>query len=233
MKSLIQSSQNLTPEEIEAAKRFREDYNHFAKFCNDYNPSMGLTLYNDSTILARVAENKDIPTLKVVCAAIGENNMRTWFKIQFDGLCVFVEKCDMSEEQMGELSMMIVKEYGHLRLAEVLIFFAELKAGNYGECYGTMGPTYIMTAMKKFIKHRGQAMHDYKVEQDKLRREQEEKERKGNTWNFNEFLEHRDRAKKGDPEEKKIFTHEILPDMYLDPMTEELLAKSETQEIAK
>ena len=87
--------------------------------------------------------------------AFGEQVLRVWIKAQIENLNDFAGvKEKMSLEQMQEIADIISTDYGYFRVAEILLFFHKLKAGEYGQFYGTVDPQLIAAALYQYSKDR-------------------------------------------------------------------------------
>lgn len=120
----------------------------------------------------------DYPTLRDICAAYGKNFSIEWLIPLIDNLALYTGARNLKEAQQLELARIIAAEYRHLKITEVLLFFARFKAGRYGRFYGSVDPMVITCALRDFIRERNELINYY---------EQEKKNNKSNneqpvTW---------------------------------------------------
>lgn len=67
----------------------------------------------------------------------------------------------MNIEQMEEVSRIIFSEYPYLKVTEIHLFFHRLKAGKYGEFFGSVDPIRIMESLQRFMKQRQSEIRYY------------------------------------------------------------------------
>lgn len=137
-------------------------------FCLTYNPSLQKA----------VAENEDRaimgkgPMLCVIDAAYGEGSAAQWLIPQLHDLCAAVgAKTKLDDNQFKQLATMIRDEFGYLKATEVMLFLWRLKAGKYGEFYGSVDIQRVMRALRgKFSDERVKVIERHEEErQDRER----------------------------------------------------------------
>lgn len=81
----------------------------------------------------------------------GGNYSNYWLENQLRDLNEYVgcsKKMDIL--QIEDTARVIIADSFFLKLSEVMLFFARLKAGRYGKFYGSVDPMTITTALQKF-----------------------------------------------------------------------------------
>lgn len=95
------------------------------------------------------------PALFSVSEAFGAGTARSWLVVQLNDLSEFAGcKDKLPVKKLDELANIILKNYGYLRLTEMMDFFRRFKAGEYGRFYGAVDPMVITCAMREFMKER-------------------------------------------------------------------------------
>lgn len=91
------------------------------------------------------------PTIGLVKAAYGRNIAESWIEIQLNDLSEFAgcrEK--MRPRQTAELAAMILQDYPHYKLTELMLFFQRFKRCEYGKFFGAVDPMVIIQALGTF-----------------------------------------------------------------------------------
>lgn len=112
------------------------------------------------------------PMLCVLDAAYGEGSAVTWLIPQLHDLCAAVGvKTKLDDGQLRQLATMIRDEFGYLKATEVMLFLWRLKAGHYGEFYGSVDIVRVMRALRtRYIDERNKI-----IEADESARHDREK----------------------------------------------------------
>lgn len=139
-------------------------------FCLTFNPSLQ----------KMVAENEDravmgnAPMLCTIDAAYGEGSAAQWLIPQLIDMCAAVGvKTKLDDGQLKQLATMIRDEFGYLKATEVMLFLWRLKAGHYGEFFGSVDIQRVMRALRgKFTDERIKIIDRHEGE----RRDQERQE---------------------------------------------------------
>ncbi len=115
----------------------------------------------------------------------GENTSTAWLCTQLYDLAEYCGcKEKLSRKQLTNCADIIATEYPHLRIAELMLFFFNFKAGKYGRFYGAVDPMAITAALREFIKgERSTARYDR--EQRKKAAQQEKNDK--TTMNYIEY----------------------------------------------
>ena len=106
------------------------------------------------------------PMLCVLDAAYGDGSAVTWLIPQLHNLCAAVGvKTKLDDNQFKQLATMIRDEFGYLKATEVMLFLWRLKAGKYGEFYGSVDIQRVMRALRgKFYDERTKVIEAYEEE---------------------------------------------------------------------
>ncbi len=115
---------------------------------------------------------KQVPSLKVLAEAYDEETYIIWMKAQLIKINEFVgTKEKLSTDQMEELAIQILHEYGYLNLFEFIIFCGRLRSGSYEEFYGSIDPMRVLKSLKSFC-------YDRRCDLDKVYREREAEQKR-------------------------------------------------------
>ena len=109
-----------------------------------------------------------------------------WLENQLQNLNEYVgctKKMDVL--QIEDTARVIIADSYFLKLSEVMLFLARLKAGRYGTFYGTVDPMTITTSLQTFKSERIQELS--KIE-DRKRDEARQAEDRSGTMNYFEWL---------------------------------------------
>lgn len=92
------------------------------------------------------------------------------------------------------VAAVIADNFGWLKLAELMLFFQQFKAGKYGHFYGAVDPMVITEALQMFIEFRAEKLAIIEREREReLRRQAEakraEQERRGELLTAEEWNE--------------------------------------------
>lgn len=87
----------------------------------------------------------------------------------------------MDEAQISEAGTIMFGEAPYLKLTEVHEFFRRVKAGYYGEYYGSIDVLKIMTDFRLFLKDRAEAVRRIEAERNRRKRN-EEWDRRQKEW---------------------------------------------------
>lgn len=151
-------------------------YSSAENFLTIFNPSL------QSTVLSNISKayTGTAPTLTTVKAGFGEQTTETWIMAQLENLNTF---CGVKEkatfDQLLEFARLIMASYSYLKVTELMLFFAKFKLGQYGTFYGVVDPIVITSALLKFMDERIIILNKIEKEQDIIRREELDKNRKG------------------------------------------------------
>ena len=172
------SGQNLMPMQ---SKRWPHLQQKAHTLLNQHGSAKDFMLANNPSVQLAVAQDEDravlgtAPMLCTIDAAYGEGSAVQWLIPQLHDLCAAVgAKNKLDEAQFKQLAQMIRDEFGYLKATEVMLFLWRLKAGHYGEFYGSVDMQRIMRALRgKFTEERVKIID----RQDGERKDRERQER--------------------------------------------------------
>lgn len=125
----------------------------------------------------------DYPTLAEVSGVWGAGTAKAWLVPQLIDLseyCGCREK--MSVRMLEQCASVIVTEYPWLKVSEYMLFFHRMKAGRYGEFYGSVDPQRITTSLRRFIAERNEMLAAIERREREKRLEAEKKENPPVSW---------------------------------------------------
>lgn len=162
-------------------------HSDLSAFCLTFNPSLQ----------KNAAENADrailgtAPMLCTIDAAYGEGSAAQWLIPQLIDLCAAVGvKTKLDDGQLAQLATMIRDEFGYLKATEVMLFLWRLKAGHYGEFYGSVDIVRVMRALRtRYIDERNKIIEA----EESARHDREKIERAKNALKPQEIAELRKR----------------------------------------
>jgi hypothetical protein len=113
----------------------------------------------------------DHPSIVTVSQAYGFEIAKSWIVIQLSNLSdKAAAREKLSIPQMEDMARIIIRRYAYLKLTELMQFFQNFKAGDYGEFYGAVDPIKIMASLKRYLVERNMAIA--RQESQSKRREQ-------------------------------------------------------------
>lgn len=147
----------------------KQRYPTFDALATAFNPSIGTLLLSD----VEKAYSDKAPTLAVVSQVYGIDSAVWWVKTQIMSVDMYNStKRDGDENDIIELSKLIVRGYPHVRLTEFALFVARFKLGLYGKFYGAFDPIAVGESFGKFLYQR---RHEFeRAERMRIQREIEE-----------------------------------------------------------
>ena len=102
------------------------------------------------------------PSFTLVCCTYNKQVLITWIMAQLENLNDFVGVAQkMNLMQMEELAQIIAVDYHYLKVTEFHLFLHRMKAGWYGEFYGTIDPLKITNGLLQFSKERVNEISTY------------------------------------------------------------------------
>ncbi len=101
---------------------------------------------------------RDCPTLVDVRNMYGRDAAELWLSIELRDISEYGGAGSAASKptpfEIDECARTLYSLYYHLKLSEMLLFFAKLKGGAYGKFYGKVDLLMIGEAMQKFLKYR-------------------------------------------------------------------------------
>ena len=166
----------------------------------ELNPSIGEKALAHRT-KGEIALNEEVPSLALMRTTYGKDGTVEWLKIQFKDLFHFVEiETGNDDNQIRELSKLILAKYYYLNAAEIIYFCAECKLAMYGKFYSKAGVQQLAEMLKSYINARNREIAS--IEQRK-NAERIEAQQNGYKAYIARLME---KAKQGDEEAKELLT---------------------------
>lgn len=166
-----------------------------------YNPQAGTRLLLAGKSLAELSKSNKAPSLASLQATAGQAITIEWINIQLQSLSDFAgQSKGLTQAQREETALLILARYYFLNLAELSIFFAKCKAGDYGEFYGSVDPTRILARIPRFLRERSEVIDHY---ESKQRAKEREAEMQG-TISYEEYIALKAQAEAGNQEAQRI-----------------------------
>lgn len=95
----------------------------------------------------------------------------------------------MTPRQMHETAAVILNEYGHLTVSELIYFFFLFKAGRFGHFYGAVDGIVITAALREFMAIRDDEIERISRKTEKERRRAESEYSKRHCLTYEEYKE--------------------------------------------
>lgn len=131
-------------------------------FLEKNNPDLQLNIIFDQEKAIRSTIS---PALSVIDAIYGRGSSIKWIIPQLENLCQFSGiKDKLNEFQYKEIAILIRQRYYYLKVSEMLLFFAKLKCGDFGQFYGSIDGMKIISALSKFVAWRNAKIDEYESE---------------------------------------------------------------------
>lgn len=148
-------------------------YNNFEKLAMQFSP-------NKQVNFARHSEYclvGNCPSLADVSCMFGQKQAAVWVECQLKDLWEYIGvKKKIDTLQTEDISRIITSEFYYLKLSELMLFFAQFKAGRYGKFYGGIDPLVITESLQKFKKWRVETL-------DRVQQEEEQEKRNARPTN--------------------------------------------------
>lgn len=111
------------------------------------------------------------PSLNVVRLNFGYDTIELVIKQWLLSTIAFLSKEPFSDYQVNELVTVLLNKGGKIKLAEMAIFFNNLKSGDYGQIYGDLKPSDITVAFNTFMVKRVDIIDKWERDNDRIKRE--------------------------------------------------------------
>lgn len=135
-----------------------------------------LSLFN-ADLQLRYSADKDrcfrgkAPELGLVSRTYGAAVAESWLMGQLHELGEYTGVRDkQTDRQKEDTAKVIIAEFGHLKVTEMMYFFVLLKSGRFGKFYGSVDAMAITSALREFLKIRD-------AELDRIIHAEEQRER--------------------------------------------------------
>lgn len=156
-------------------------FGNLVSFIKEFNPDAQIQFGMNK----EVAYFCDTPTLATIRAEYGTNAAIVWLVPQIKDLSEYCGcKGKITDSQMEQCAGIIAMTYPFLKVSELMLFFVNFKAGQYGKFYGSVDPLTITTALREFIKERAAAFEKHEREE----RERADAEYKKTAITYDEYL---------------------------------------------
>lgn len=100
------------------------------------------------------AFNGTSPTIGAVKRTFGSECIIEIISAWIIALTEFYGKGNMTDDQVGDLSSLIVSGYHHMKLPELALFIKLFKMGRYQKFFGAPDPQAIMTSINAYLNER-------------------------------------------------------------------------------
>ena len=173
------------------------EYNSPEDFLKSHNPDVGILL---SPLGMRKICTLRSHKLSAISGAYGDATPIAWIGIQISSVLSFSGISNPDEKPIKDCARIILTNYHFLTAAELMYFFARLKAGDYGKLYNSTDMMQITVALSVFCKKRWDEI--VSIEEDKIKRAQKKEIEKGRNEcvSREEYLSIKRLADKGDKE---------------------------------
>ena len=95
------------------------------------------------------------PSLNCAAAGYGKPTALLLICMQLEDVNLFSGvKEKMSVSRQKKLAELILTEYGHLKITELILFFYRLKLGQYGRFFGAVDALFISSSLLEFMNQR-------------------------------------------------------------------------------
>ena len=136
------------------------------------------------------------PTIFEVRRSYSSATVDSWLDIQLSDLVRFcgVKGKEEFTRIIDPVIQVISDNFGYLKLSELMLFFQQFKAGQYGRFYGSVDPMVITEALHQFLDFRADRLavierKRRKAEQQRQDAERAERERRGELLTAEEWGE--------------------------------------------
>ncbi|NDV47501.1 hypothetical protein D0T49_10630 [Paludibacter sp. 221] len=129
-----------------------EKYGNAEQFLTTFNPDKQVQYARHEL---QCFASEVAPSLTRLSTTYGNNTAEAWLEIQLKDLSEFSGcKEKLTVKQFEDTARTIILHYGHLKVTELMVFFQQFKAGQYGKFYGAVDGLAITSALKEFMKYR-------------------------------------------------------------------------------
>lgn len=144
-------------------------YSDIEAFCAAYGPSLCPAVLSNEE---RSITSSRAPRVINLCA-YGDNAPRAWLEAQISAANLEFEK-RMTPYAISSLAAALLADFGGLRVTEVLLFFAKLRAGHYGKFYGAVDGIDIAAKFQAFSKWLSRRRSEIMVEAERELKKKED-----------------------------------------------------------
>lgn len=154
-KNATDAPRSLSPILQQKTALIRAEWGDLTTFLRRFNPAVQLRVCGDAErcIMARV------PALSEIRLAYGTEAPAMWLIPQIVDLS---ECCGcrgkLTENQLRQTAALIMADYFHLKVSEVMLYFFRFKGGHYGRFYGHVDPMTILEGFRAFMQYRARVI---------------------------------------------------------------------------
>lgn len=123
-----------------------------------------------------VAHQGETPTLAAINQVYGLETSLGVLSSWIVQLCDYVGKGAMTDLQIEEVAILMIRTAYWFKLGEIAIFFMMLKSGEYGKLYGNLNPMWIMEQFQDFKNQRVEKLERARIKELSLKRESNQRE---------------------------------------------------------
>lgn len=109
------------------------------RFLAAHNPDVGIVIYQRGYTSGQLAMQPNIPTLAHIAEEYGEAAVISWLKIQVDSVDRLLGAKAFDELARTDAARLIYAEYKSMNVANMLLFFARYRIGEYVEAVANAG----------------------------------------------------------------------------------------------
>lgn len=143
-----QTTPNVSPQLAQRAQALRMTHGDVQGFCAAYPP----------VVQGRCADNPvraitgNAPRLSAVKAAWA-GGAQTWLMLQIFDLNEYAGNKDkMSGTQAEQCADIIARDFGYLRVTELMLFFQRVKSGKFGKFYGGVDAITLCAMLREWVR---------------------------------------------------------------------------------
>ncbi len=163
-----------------------ERYGDAMHFLSVFNPDMQLRYSTDKD---RCFRGK-APELGLVSRTYGADVAESWLMGQLHELGEYTGVRDkQTDRQKEDTAKVIIAEFGHLKVTEMMYFFVLLKSGRFGRFYGAVDAMAITSALREFLKIRDAELDRIIQAEQQTEHEREKALRKREVMTYEEYEE--------------------------------------------
>lgn len=163
-----------------------ERYGDAMHFLSVFNPDMQLRYSADKD---RCFRGK-APELGLVSRTYGADVSESWLMGQLHELGEYTGVRDkQTDRQKEDTAKVIIAEFGHLKVTEIMYFFVLFKSGRFGRFYGSVDAMAITSALREFLKIRDAELDRIIHIEQQAEREREKALRRREAMTYEEYAE--------------------------------------------
>lgn len=145
------------------------------KFMQIYNPDAQSIIAQDPA----KAFTEASPVMATAIQVYGRTKMLTWLTLQLARVAKTVtadRRMSVDDIQMMAEDIVNDPAFRTLRIAEIMLFLAQYRAGRFGKVYGTLNSINLCVALRDFLTVRAEALDRLESKRRATEREMHDKE---------------------------------------------------------